>query len=200
MKKKLSIIGSVLLLGLMTACGQTGDDGQANVASGPCENPLVPIEVDFTWDPETIVSDESIQFTAHVTHDGFNVEQADDVQFEIWEHANPDYHHMLETENQGDGLYTLDWTFPEEGVYYAYYHVTACAMHRMEKQMVVVGDVDVEAITAQPDTVTTKMEGHGEHGGHDEQDEHQDHEDHEGDDEHEHDHHNNDEEEDEHNH
>ncbi|WP_216828416.1 FixH family protein [Alkalihalobacterium elongatum] len=186
--KKLSIIGSVVLLGLMTACGQAEDNGQA---SGACENPLVPIEVDFSWEPEAPESGENLLFTAHVTHDGFNVEEADDVQFEIWEHANPDYHHMLETENQGDGLYTLDWMFQEDGVYYAYYHVTACAMHRMEKQMVVVGDVDVEATTAEPDTVTTKMDGHGEHGDHEEDDE--EHEDHEHGHEHE-------DEEDEHNH
>ncbi|WP_209121947.1 FixH family protein [Alkalihalobacillus sp. BA299] len=163
MKKKLSIISSVLLLGLMTACGQTEGEGQSEVTTGPCENTLVPIEVDFSFEPEHPESGQSIQFTAHVTHEGFAVEDAEDVKIEIWEHANPDYHHKVETENEGNGVYTLEWPFQEEGVYYAYYHVTACSMHRMEKEMIVVGDVDVEAITAQPDTVTTKMEGFHEH-------------------------------------
>ncbi|OLO40577.1 hypothetical protein BTR23_06210 [Alkalihalophilus pseudofirmus] len=172
MRKKLSVISTVLLLGFLTACGQSGDEGQTEGTTGACENPLVPIEVDFTWTPDTLESGQSHLFSAHVTHDGFDVEEAEDVKFEIWEHANPDYHHMLETENQGEGLYTLDWTFQEDGVYYAYYHVTACSMHRMEKEMLVVGDVDVDAITAEPDTISTKMGGHNSH------EDHEDHEDH----------------------
>lgn len=169
MRKSVWFIVFVIMM-LLTACGKgANEDKQA----APCENTLVPIEVAFHWEPEGGSSEDEYLFTAHVTHDGADVTDAD-VQFEIWEHRNSGYHFMEETKNEGDGIYTLNWKFPHDGVYYAYYHVTACGMHRMEKKMVVVGDVDVEKITAEPDNVRGIMED----GGHDS--EHEEHDDHSG--------------------
>lgn len=161
----------VIMLFVLTACGSK------QVA--PCEDPTVPIEVDFSWMPENPQVNEKVTLKAHVTHNGADVSQAEnvqDIQFEIWEHSNPDYHHMVEAKHEGNGVYTLDWTFDKEGVYYAYYHVTACDMHRMEKEMIVVGSPDVEAITAEEDTVTSNMSGgHEGHGG-DAEEQHHEHE------------------------
>lgn len=159
--RKIKYFSIFFILALtLSACG-----GQANSDSDnspkPCENTIVPIEVDFSWDPVEGTSEDEYLFTAHVTHEGIDIDDAD-VQFEIWEHRNGDYHFMEDTNHEGDGIYTLKWNFPKDGVYYAYYHVTACGMHRMEKDMVVVGDVDVEEITAQPDDIRSKMD-HGHH-------------------------------------
>lgn len=166
--KRVNILSlfAVIMLLLLTACGTE------QVA--PCEDPTALIEVDFSWTPENPQESEKVILKAHVTQNGLDVSNAEDmqdIQFEIWEHNNPDYHHMVEAKHEGDGVYTLDWTFDKEGVYYAYYHVTACYMHRMEKEMLVVGSPDVEAITAEEDTVQSHMsdgyegmeENHDEH-------------------------------------
>lgn len=160
----LTFMASILFL---AACGGQANtsEGETSNAPAPCENTLVPVKVDFSWEPQEGSSADQYTFKAIVTHDGIAVSDAQEVKFEIWEHSNPDYHFMEETKNEGDGVYTLEWNFPKDGVYYAYYHVTACDMHVMEKQMVVVGDVDVEAITAEPDTVKGQMEhGHNNEG------------------------------------
>lgn len=150
----------VLLSAILAACGNGGKQAV------PCEDTTIPIEVDFSWMPENPEENENVMLRAHVTHNGLDVSNSEYVQFEIWEHSNPDYHHMVDAVNEGDGVYSYEWTFNKAGVYYAYYHVTACEMHRMEKEMIVVGSPDVEAITAEEDTVRSHMssshEGHGE--------------------------------------
>ena len=153
---------SFILLGSLLGCGQAGTE-PTPAAGQACSNTLVPIEVDFTWEPSALEAGDEALLSAHVTHDGLAVDQANEVKFEIWEHANPDYHHMIEAENAGDGFYTLPWSFDTDGVYYVYYHVTACDMHRMEKELVIIGDVDVDAVTSEPDTVVPEM-NHGDHG------------------------------------
>lgn len=164
--KKIAMIWSMtIILVVATACGTTNE---VEEATGACENPLVPVEVDLTWEPSELNASEEIQFKAEVTHDGYPVLEAQEVNFEIWEHNNPDYHHMLETSHEGNGVYSLDWTFETEGIYYIYYHVTACDMHRMEKSMLVVGEVNTEELLAEPDTVQSKMDGHGDHSEHSE--------------------------------
>lgn len=170
MQKWMKISAILFVTFLLVAC--VGE----STSPAPCENTLVPIEVEFSWEPNEGTSEDEYLFKAIVTHEGINVDDAD-VQFEIWEHRNGDYHFMEETNHEGDGVYTLKWDFPKDGVYYAYYHVTACGMHRMEKEMVVVGDVNVEEITAEPDNVTGKME-HG-HGDSHSEDEHTSHDEHE---------------------
>lgn len=153
--KKLKLVLVSLCTFMIVGCGANVETEQAGPVA--CENPLIPVEVDFSWDPEQLQSGEAATFKAVVTQDNLSVENANEVKFEIWEHNNPDYHYMEDTQNEGNGSYTLDWTFPEDGVYYAYYHVTACDMHRMEKVMIVVGDVNVDEITAEPDTVKGEM-------------------------------------------
>lgn len=174
----LAMVSSFFIVG----CG-TQNHVEENPSAVACANTLIPIEVDFSWEPTEINSGDNITFTALVTHDDITVSEANEVKFEIWEHSNPEYHFMEVAKNAGDGYYSLDWTFHTDGVYYVYYHVTACDMHRMEKDMVVVGDVDVDTIIAEPDTVSGKME----HGHHKDGEEHHDHD--ESEEEHSHEHH-----------
>ncbi|WP_026675434.1 FixH family protein [Alkalihalobacterium bogoriense] len=151
---------------LILALGACANEESEQVS--PCQNPVVPIEVDFSWNPEQSEPGVEVVFNVVVTHENVPIVDADEVNIEIWEHNNPDYHHMKNTEHVEDGLYTMPWTFEQEGVYYAYYHVTACDMHRMEKELIVVGTPDVDAILAEPDTVEGAMSGDHESGnGHD---------------------------------
>ncbi len=164
------ILSSIMLaiMIFLTACGEE--------EAVPCGNTLVPIEVSFSWDSVELDSGAEVEFEAIVTHDEIPVDNAQEVIFEIWEHGNEDYHFMEETVVEGDGRYTLDWTFDRDGVYYVYYHVTACSMHRMEKVQIVIGDVDVDAILAEPD-IGSKWSNSHEHGHGEGDDEHEEHED-----------------------
>ncbi len=137
-----------------------------------CQDPLIPIEVDFQITPENIEPASEVLFEAVVTHDNLPIENAQQVDFEIWEHNNSDYHHNVEATEIGEGRYTIPWTFDSEGVYYAYYHVTACEMHRMEKEMLIVGQPDVDSILEHPDQVQGIMNHeHDEHEEHHEEQE-----------------------------
>ncbi|WP_368502864.1 FixH family protein (plasmid) [Alkalihalophilus sp. As8PL] len=127
-----------------------------------CSNTLVPIEIDSGYDLSEPKPNEEVNFSTTITHEGLPVETANQVEFEIWEHGNKEYHHLIEAQKAEPGVYQLDWTFEEDGVYYIYYHITACNMHRMEKEMVIVGDVDVDAIISNPDTVNLEI-GNKEH-------------------------------------
>lgn len=150
------LLWSVLLVLsiVLSACG----NGEEEVAT--CENTLAPIEVELSWSPNNISPGENVTFQLNLSHDNLPIADPQDVALEIWEHGNEDYHYLEEvSETDEAGVYTLDWEFPEEGVYYAYYHVTACEMHRMEKEQVIVGDPDVEQIEQEEDTVES-MWGH----------------------------------------
>ncbi len=127
----------------LVGCGNTPEEATA------CQNPLVPVEVDLQL--EDMKVGQVMTISAFVSHDGIPVDNANEVVFEIWEHGNEEYHFIEETINVGEGLYSLNWTFEKEGVYYVYYHVTACDMHRMEKHQIVIGDVNVEQIISEPD-------------------------------------------------
>lgn len=161
--KRVIMVAVLLIIfsSVVTACGS------GTKQAVPCEDSTVPIEVKFTWTPENPSENEEVVFSAHVTHNGVNIdsdEHMQDIHFEIWEHNNADYHHYVPAEHEGDGVYTLDWSFETEGVYYAYYHVTACHKHRMEKEQIIVGSPDVEAITKEEDAVKLHMDhDHSEH-------------------------------------
>ncbi|MBU8908350.1 FixH family protein [Desertibacillus haloalkaliphilus] len=149
--KRFSSILFLLMSVFLAACSQPEEE-----AAVPCENTLAPLEVDFSWiteEADVVDEAEPVSLQAIVSHDNIPIDDAYEVVFEIWEHANGEYHHIEDAKNQGDGLYALDWTFEDEGVYYVYYHVTACDQHRMEKSQLVVGDVDVDEITSVPDDV-----------------------------------------------
>ncbi len=150
MFRKLLLLLFVLSLLFLSACSNERE-------TSACTNTLVPIEVELDWNSNDSESTEDVIFQATVTHEGLPVESANKVEFEIWEHGNQDYHHLVEAKKVEPGVYQLSWSFEKEGVYYIYYHVTACDMHRMEKEMVVIGNVDVDNITSSPDDVNLNM-------------------------------------------
>jgi len=149
MKKTITTL--IIVAMTLTGCGN-GDE-----TATECQNPLIPIEVDLQLDK----AKNEIQVSALVTHEDVPIEHANEVAFEIWEHGNEDYHFLEKATHEGEGLYSLNWQFENDGVYYVYYHVTACDMHRMEKEQVVIGEVNVDEIIATPD-IERKSLMHGE--------------------------------------
>lgn len=133
-----------------------GCQGQEESQKGPYL-PQAPIEVHFGTDPEAPhPAGEPLTLFVQVSQEGEPVEDADEVTFEIWR-ADEDEeeseeqpplppsgldggdpmagyetdHDMLPATHAGEGVYQLEHTFDEPGLYYVMYHVTARGYHDM---------------------------------------------------------------------
>ncbi|MEH7014368.1 FixH family protein [Neobacillus niacini] len=96
------------------------------------------VEVELTVNPEKGIVNEPIVFEAKVTQGDENVEDADEVKFEIWR-AKDEKHEKIKVEHTTDGIYRLEKSFQQEGTYYIISHVTARDMHNMPKKIFIVG-------------------------------------------------------------
>lgn len=96
------------------------------------------VEVELTVNPEKGNVNEPIVFEAKVTQGDENVEDADEVKFEIWR-AKDEKHEKIVVEHAEDGIYRFEKSFEQDGTYYIISHVTARDMHNMPKKVFVVG-------------------------------------------------------------
>lgn len=97
------------------------------------------LDVQLIATPEKAKVNEEITFEAKVTYGTEEVEDADEVKFEIWR-AHAEDHEKIIVEHNENGSYTLKKSFPEEGTYYIISHVTARSMHNMPKIEFIVGN------------------------------------------------------------
>ncbi len=125
-------IMSILVVVVLSACG--GDE-----SSDPADE-LLALEVDFIV-PEQVDVGETVELLAEVTY-GEELETDAVVRFEIWEQEDEERENsiMLEAENNGDGTYTAEHTFDQEGIYEMYAHTDANNLHTMPKKQIIVGD------------------------------------------------------------
>lgn len=114
---------------MLVACN--GDSEQADE--------LKMVEVDFEL-PEVADVDEEVELKATVTYGDDKVTEADQMDFEYWEESNRDDSTFVEGENNGDGTYTAEVSFEEDGVYEIYAHTTAEGIHTMPKKSITIGD------------------------------------------------------------
>jgi len=116
------------------------------------------VEVKLSVTPEHGKANEPITFEAKVTQGDENVEDADEVKFEIWR-AKDEKHEKIVVEHSEDGIYRLEKAFDQEGTYYIISHVTARDMHNMPKKEFVVGTAsEPEEPNESKDSMD--MEGH----------------------------------------
>lgn len=119
----------LFVLVIVSACG--GKD----TGNGEMENAL--IEVDFQI-AETAQVGEAVELKAIVTHLDEPVKDANQMEFEIWLEDDSDNSVFMDGENNGDGTYTLLYTFDEAGVYEIYAHTTARDSHDMPKKSITI--------------------------------------------------------------
>ncbi|GEN32253.1 hypothetical protein HNQ35_002466 [Cerasibacillus quisquiliarum] len=140
-KKWLSIMMMLGIVMLAAACGASDDIDE-----------LTPLEVDLQV-PETAEVGETVELKAVVTFGDKKVDDADDVEFEIWvdgEKEDPsnmddnEASEMIKPNNDGDGVYTAETTFDKDAVYVVQVHVTAEGLHTMPLQKITVGDGEAE--------------------------------------------------------
>ncbi|MBL3649997.1 FixH family protein [Bacillus sp. RHFS10] len=118
---------------LLNGCGS--DENKANTA----ETPEV-LDVKLTG-PEKVNAGESAAYEAAVSYGDEAVTDADEVEFEVWKEGEKDASHMFKAK-QEKGLYRLETTFKEDGVYTVQSHVTAKKQHSMPTIKVQVGNAD----------------------------------------------------------
>ncbi|KGR82848.1 FixH family protein [Lysinibacillus odysseyi] len=109
--------------------------------------------------PGEVAPAEKIALEAKVTQGDKAVNDAT-VEFEVWESGLREEGEMLEGKLSEDGVYTADYTFEKDGVYYMYAHTTAGAYHVMPKHKFIVGAPDMSKVLE--DDSTSSME-HMEH-------------------------------------
>lgn len=128
----------IILLAFVTlAACNSNDENEALEES----DELVPLEVEFE-PPETADIGETVELKAIVTFGDELVDDADDVNFEYWIGEDKDNSITVDSTNNGDGSYTAEVTFEEEGIYSMYAHTTARDLHTMPKRTIAVGDVE----------------------------------------------------------
>lgn len=127
MKRLLVVLLAAWIGLIMTGCSQQEVE----------EEPQF-LEVELTANPEKAELNEEITFEAKITYGTEEVEDADEVKFEIWR-SQAEEHEKIVVEHDQNGIYRLNKSFEEEGTYYIISHVTARRMHNMPKIEFIVG-------------------------------------------------------------
>ncbi|AXI10082.1 hypothetical protein CUC15_14590 [Oceanobacillus zhaokaii] len=120
----------ILLLAMTSSCQNT--DTSTNFGEPPH------LSVDFVV-PDSANTGDTIELIATVTYNGKIVNDADKITFEMWQEGRKEDSTMIESVNNGDGSYTAEMTFQQDGIYNIYAHVTAKDLHSMPQKSITVG-------------------------------------------------------------
>ncbi|MFS0654465.1 FixH family protein [Bacillus sp. 179-C3.3 HS] len=131
------LMGIMIMLVLLSACGNSAASNDKG------EVPEL-LEVKLEG-PEQVKKNESVIVKAAVTYGDAPVDDADDVQFEVWEDGDKDKSKMIQPKKEKKGVYELHTTFKQDGHYIIQVHVTAKQQHNMPKTNIYVGEVKKES-------------------------------------------------------
>ena len=145
-------ISLVVISAILAGCG-TGDSTTTEKIGSHNEGTAVEVKVDITT-PAKVEANKEVELTAHVTQGGENVDDADEVKFEVWESGVREDGQMIEGKLDKDGIYKATTKFDQDGVYYMYAHTTARGLHTMPKQKIIVGNPDMSKVKEDKDDGT----------------------------------------------
>ncbi|GIQ67724.1 FixH family protein [Xylanibacillus composti] len=121
------LVGLLLLLGAaLVGCGNADNNHAGH--GGPPTGSMIGVEISI--EPQAASAGQEVDLKAAVTQDAEQVEDADEVMFEVRQSGSDD-RAMLMGEHAGEGMYTVTHVFPEAGTYFVTAHVTARGMHNM---------------------------------------------------------------------
>ena len=146
MKKVLLLSFMLLLSVIATACGTSSNEQETTQGSeeeGKSteeQAPEIPtVDVTFESDPLPVEEETTIQAT--VTQGGDPVEDAEYVDFEIWNKQDgKENSTTVESEHIGDGVYEITHTFEKAGMYEMFAHTQVGDLHTMPKNTIQVGN------------------------------------------------------------
>ncbi|MFC7688221.1 FixH family protein [Ureibacillus sp. GCM10028918] len=181
------LLSLVAVPALLIGC--SSNESEVDTNKEPVDAAALEVIVDIQT-PEEVEANETVELAAHVTQNKENVNDAESVEFEVWESGYRDDAQMIDGELDADGVYKAEITFDHDGVYYMYAHTTARGLHVMPKQQIIVGQPDMSQVKEDDSNNSTdmNMEGHGAGNDTSETEEEMNHEDHGAQDESEHDH------------
>jgi len=90
--------------------------------------------------PEEMEAGQEYPLKVVVTQGEENVDDAEEVVFEMTNLATPDESEKVDAVHDGKGTYSITTSFPKNGTYTVQTHVTARDMHVMPKVEVVIGE------------------------------------------------------------
>ncbi|MFD2673611.1 FixH family protein [Marinicrinis sediminis] len=149
-----SMIVLITSVALLSAC-QASD---ISVAQGDA------IEITM-YAEEQLAINQPVELAVALTQQQQPVEDAGDVQIELWKKGERDGSRLVQADSLGDGWYGVTTTFESNGIYVMQTHITARGTHLMPKRHLVVGEVSEEELK-QLDQTVSEDDGHG-GGGHD---------------------------------
>ncbi len=154
MMKKM-FISLAVILGLLAGCNNT--DSSKTTSTSNTEGTTVEVKVDIQT-PEKVDVGKDVDLSAHVTQGGKDVDDADEVKFEVWESGYRDQGKMIDGKLDKNGIYKATTKFDQDGVYYMYAHTTARGLHTMPKQKIVVGNPDMSKVKEDKDDKSMNMD------------------------------------------
>lgn len=131
MNKRVKMVGVMIGLSLLAACGKEPDNGSAVE--------VLPLEVELTVIEQADVGD-TVMMEALVTYGDEKVSDADKVVYEVWEEGKKDDSVMIDSVNEKDGTYTAETSFEHDGLFNVQVHVDAKDLHTMPLKQVTVGE------------------------------------------------------------
>ncbi|KGR75780.1 FixH family protein [Ureibacillus sinduriensis] len=141
--------------------GCASDEAKVDTNDEPIDAAALEVIVDILT-PEEVKVNETIELAAHITQNKENVNDAQSVEFEVWESGFREDAQMIDGELEADGVYKAEITFDHDGVYYMYAHTTARGLHVMPKQKIIVGQPDMSKVKEDDsdNSMDMNMEGH----------------------------------------
>ena len=134
MKRKFGLFLTVLVLATMAACAKNEETVKVDETGVP-----LPLDVQLTVTEQADVNG-IIKMSAVVTQGDDKVDDADEVEFEVWEEGKKDDSVKIESTNDKDGMYTAETSFDHDGLFHVQVHVTARGLHTMPTREVTVGN------------------------------------------------------------
>ncbi|NDI36150.1 FixH family protein [Chengkuizengella sediminis] len=144
MRSLISIL--ILLTIVLTGCSNGSSESETHIdmksMDNPMEESLSPLQVELKTDSENVEVGSEVTFEAVVSQNNESVEDASEVKFEIRMNGKEESE-MVQGQHQGDGVYSIQKTFNQEGIYTIISHVTARDMHNMPSLVLKVGQVEM---------------------------------------------------------
>lgn len=171
MKKQLFALFAVPVL--LFGCS---NDSDIDTNEGPIDASSLMVEVEILI-PEKVEVNETVKLEARLTQADEPVDDAELVQFEVWESGYRDKGEIIDGELTSDGIYSAETVFDHDGVYYVYAHSTARGLHVMPKQQIIVGNPDMSQVIEDSGEATMDFidKHQSEEHSHSEEDEHSTH-------------------------
>ncbi|MFZ3576923.1 FixH family protein [Virgibacillus sp. DJP39] len=131
--KKIMIL--ILFIVFLSACGNNNEQSDSNAGV------VKPIDVELKV-PNKVDVGKPVTFSVTVSQNGKPIEDASEVEFEVWNDGSKSKSVKAPGIHQKEGIYTHERTFTENGIYIVQSHVTARDMHTMPKTKITVGELN----------------------------------------------------------